>query len=115
MERKKNKQQKFHIKKGDTVKVISGDSKGQKGKVLLVLVAESKAIVEGMNIVTRHTKPTATKPNGGIVKKEAPIHISNLALIDPATGETTKVGRKLDKNGKLQRFSKTTKEIINNG
>lgn len=115
MERKSNKQQKLHIKTGDTVKVISGDSKGKTGKVLSVNVLEKKAIVEGINIVTRHVKPTAQKPQGGIVKKEAPLAVSKLMLVDPATGEATKTGRKLDKNGKLQRFSKKTGEIISNG
>ncbi|MFN3402931.1 MAG: 50S ribosomal protein L24 [Cytophagaceae bacterium] len=103
---------KFHIKKGDTVKIISGDFRGKSGKVLNVLTDENKAIVEGQNIVSKHTKPSATQPNGGIVKKEAPIHISNLMLVDPATGEATKVGRKLDKDGKLKRYSKKTGKII---
>jgi large subunit ribosomal protein L24 len=115
MERKSNKQQKFHIKSGDTVKVISGDAKGKTGKVTTILGSLNKAIVEGINIVSRHTKPTATKPNGGIQKKEAPVHISNLALIDPATGETTKVGRKLNSDGKLERVSKKTGKVIKNG
>jgi len=111
MESKKNTK-KFHIKKGDTVKIISGDSRGKTGKVLSILTKENKALVENINVVSRHTKPTATKPQGGIVKKEAPVHISNLMLVDPATGEATKTGRKADKEGKLQRFSKKTGEII---
>lgn len=115
MERRSNKQQKFHIRRGDTVKVISGDSKGKTGKVVSIITSDSKAIVEGINIITKHTKPTAAKPNGGIVKKEAPVHISNLALIDPATGNTTKVGRKLNAEGKLERISKTTGGVIKNG
>jgi len=112
MERKNNKQPKLGIKKGDTVKIISGDAKGKTGVVVSVNPDANKAIVEGINVVSRHTKPTATQPNGGIVKKEAPIHISNLMLVNPATGETTRTGRKVDANGKLQRYSKKTGEII---
>lgn len=115
MERKKNKQQKFHIRKGDTVKVISGNSKGKTGKVLEMFGEKSRAIVEGANIVTKHKKPSATSPEGGIEKIEAAIHISNLMLVDPASGDATRTGRKLDDNGKLQRYSKKTGEVINNG
>lgn len=106
---------KFHIKKGDTVKVLSGNSKGKTGAVLEVFPSKYRAIVEGLNMVTKHTKPSAESPEGGIKKVEASIHISNLMLVDPATGEATKVGRKLDDNGKLQRFSKKTGEVIKNG
>jgi large subunit ribosomal protein L24 len=102
---------KFHIKKGDTVKVIAGDSKGKTGVVLSIETSKNRAIVEGLNLVSRHTKPSATTPNGGIIKKEAPIHVSNLALVG-ANGETTKVGRKLGENGKLQRYSKKTQATI---
>jgi large subunit ribosomal protein L24 len=112
MERKSNKQQKLHIKKGDTVKVIAGDDKGKSGKVLELILAKSRAIVEGVNIVTKHQKPSAGKPEGGIKKTEATIHISNLMLVDPASGKPTRVGRKLDDKGKLQRFAKTTGELI---
>jgi len=115
MERKKNKQQKFHIRKGDTVKVLSGNSKGKIGKVLEMIGEKSRAIVEGVNIVTKHKKPSATNPEGGIDKVEAAIHISNLMLVDPANGEATRTGRKLDEKGKLQRYSKKTGEVINNG
>lgn len=103
---------KIHIKKGDTVKVLSGNSRGRTGKVLEVIPAKYRAVVEGVNIVTKHVKPSAANPNGSIEKTEAPVHISNLMLIDPATGEATRTGRKLDDNGKLQRFSKKTGEII---
>jgi large subunit ribosomal protein L24 len=106
---------KFHIKKGDTVKVIAGNDRGKNGKILSVAKEKSRAIVEGLNMVTKHKKPSASNPNGGIEKMEAGIHISNLMLVDPATGSATKVGRKLDANNKLQRFSKKTGEIINNG
>jgi large subunit ribosomal protein L24 len=106
------KKPKLHIRTGDTVKVISGNSKGKTGKVLSVIVDKSRAIVEGVNIVTKHVKPTAQKPNGGLEKREAAIHISNLMLVDPATGEATRTGRKLDDNGKLQRYSKKTGQIV---
>ncbi|HBX50539.1 MAG: 50S ribosomal protein L24 [Bacteroidetes bacterium RIFOXYA12_FULL_35_11] len=103
---------KFHIKKGDTVIVIAGDSKGQQGKVLEVVIKSDKAIVEGVNLVSKHTKPNATHPQGGIVKKEAPIHISNLMLVDPSSGKPTRIGRKLNKNNKLVRYSKKSGEEI---
>jgi large subunit ribosomal protein L24 len=102
---------KFHIKKDDTVKVIAGESRGEEGKVLEVYPAKNKALVEGVNIVKRHTKPNATHPNGGIVEQEAAIHLSNLMLVDPKTGEATKVGRR-EENGKLVRYSKKSGEVI---
>jgi len=112
MERKRNKQPKLHIKKGDRVIVIAGDDKGKDGKVLEVILDKNRAIVEGINISTKHTKPSAGKPEGGINKVEAPIHISNLMLLDPASGKPTRVGRKADDKGKLQRYSKKTGEFI---
>jgi large subunit ribosomal protein L24 len=112
MERKHNKQPKLHIRKGDTVKVIAGNDKGKTGKVLEVLREKLRAVVEGINIVTKHEKPSAGKPEGGIKKTEASIHISNLMLIDPASGQPTRVGRKLNEKGKLQRYSKKTGELI---
>ena len=112
MERKKNKQPKLHVKKGDTVKVIAGDDKGKSGKVLELFLDRNRAIVEGINIVTKHQKPSAGKPEGGIKKTEATIHISNLMLIDPASGKPTRVGRKLNEKGKLQRYAKKTGELI---
>jgi large subunit ribosomal protein L24 len=112
MERKFNKQPKLHIKKGDTVNVIAGDDKGKSGKVLEILAEKNRAIVEGINIVTKHQKPSAGKPEGGIKKTEASIHISNLMLVDPASGKPTRVGRKADEKGKLQRYSKKTGELI---
>ena len=112
MERKFNKQPKLHIKKGDTVQVIAGDDKGKSGKVLEIIVLKNRAIVEGINIVTKHQKPSAGKPEGGIKKTEASVHISNLMLVDPASGKTTRVGRKADDKGKLQRYSKKTGELI---
>jgi large subunit ribosomal protein L24 len=106
---------KLHIRKGDTVLVITGDDKGKKGKVLEVQKEKSRAIIEGINMITKHVKPSAKNPEGGIIKVEAGVHISNLKLVDPATGQPTKAGRKLDKNGKLQRYSKKTGDIIKNG
>lgn len=103
---------KFHIKKGDNVKVLSGENKGKTGKVIEMLPATSKAVVEGVNIIKKHQKPSASNPQGGIVEREAPIHISNLMLIDPKTNEATRTGRRKDDNGKLVRYSKTTDEII---
>ena len=106
---------KLHIKKGDQVVAISGNSKGKKGKVLEVFPAKNRAIVEGLNMVTKHAKPSAQNPNGGITKTEAAIHLSNLMLIDPSSGEPTRVGRKKDESGKLQRYSKKTGQVIKNG
>lgn len=103
---------KFHVKKGDLVKVISGNSKGKEGKITLMIPDKNRAVVEGVNIVTKHIKPTAQNPNGSIEKKEASIHISNLMVIDPSNGLPTKVGRKLNKEGKLQRFSKKTNTFL---
>ncbi len=102
---------KFHIKKGDTVKVITGVSKGEEGKVLEVIPSKNRALVEGVNMAKRHTKPNATHPNGGIVEQEASIQLSNLMLVDPKTGETTRTGRKLV-DGKLVRYSKKSGEVI---
>ncbi len=99
---------KLHIKKGDTVKVLAGDSKGQQGKVLKVEISKLRAIVEGVNLVSKHTKPNAKTPQGGIVKKEAAIHISNLMVLD-SKGVASRTGRKLDSKGKLVRYSKKSK------
>lgn len=106
---------KLHIRRGDKVVIIAGDAKGKTGVVASVDVANQKAIIEGLNMVKRHNKPTATNPNGGIVEKEAPIHISNIALADPKSGKATKVGRKEDKNGKLVRYAKKSGEVVKNG
>jgi len=101
---------KFKIKTGDKVQVITGDYKGTEGKVLEVLMDKSKAIVEGVNMVKRHTKPSTKNPQGGIVEKEAPIHISNLSLLNKK-GETTRVGYKIEGDKKV-RFSKKSNEVI---
>lgn len=102
---------KLKIKSGDTVKVIAGDHKGSEGKVLRVDREKNKAIVEGVNMVSKHTKPSAKNPQGGIVKKEAPIHISNLALIDPKSKSATKVGVKIEGDKKV-RFSKKSNQVV---
>ena len=112
MERKNNQQPKLHIRKGDTVKVLAGDDKGKQGTILEVDRVKRRALVEGVNMMTKHTKPSAGKPEGGITKAESYIHISNLMLVDPASGNPTRIGRKLNDKGKLQRFSKKTGEII---
>jgi large subunit ribosomal protein L24 len=112
MERKKNTQPKLKIKKGDLVKVIAGDSKGSQGKVLEVLVAKSRVVVEGANMVSKHTKPNATSPNGGIIKQEAALHISNVMLVDPKSGKPTRVGRVKNAEGKLVRVAKISGEEI---
>lgn len=103
---------KLHIKKGDTVVILSGESKGQKGKVLDVFAEKQRAIVEGVNMVSKHSKPNADNPQGGIVKQEAPIHLSNLMLVDPSSGQASKIGRRLNDKGKLVRYSKKSGEEI---
>ena len=103
---------KLHIKKGDMVTVLAGESKGQSGKVLSVLVSENRAIVEGLNMVSKATKPNAKNTQGGIVKQEAPIHISNLQVLDPKSGKPTRVGRKANAEGKLVRYAKKSGEEI---
>ncbi len=102
---------KLKIKSGDVVKVIAGDHKGTEGKVVRVLREANKAIVEGVNMVSKHTKPSAKNPQGGIVKKEAPIHISNLSLIDSKTKSVTKVGYKMEGDKKV-RFSKKSNQVL---
>jgi large subunit ribosomal protein L24 len=104
---------KIKIKKNDTVIVTTGNSKGVKGKVIKVYPSKNRAMVEGANMVSKHTKPNAASPQGGIVKQEASIHISNLVLVDPSTGEATKIGRRMDeKTGKIVRYSKNSGEVI---
>jgi large subunit ribosomal protein L24 len=102
---------KLHVKKGDRVQVISGNYKGTTGEVLQVFPTKNRAIVERVNMVKKHQKPTQDNP-GGIVEMEAPIHISNLMLLDPKTGEPTRIGRK-EVDGKLVRYSKKTGELFN--
>jgi len=105
-------QKKLHIKKGDSVVVIAGNYKGREGKVLEVIRETERAIVEGVNMVKKHTKPNAKHPQGGIVEQEAPIHISNLLNKDPKSGKPTRIGRKLNDTGKLVRYSKKSGEEI---
>ena len=115
MKNKVKNKAKLHVRKGDTVIVISGNDKGAKGKVLEVIKSRQRVIVEGVNMITKHVKPSANTPEGGITNTEAPIHISNVKLVDPATGDPTRIGRKKNEDGKLQRFSKKTGEFIKNG
>ena len=103
---------KLHIKKGDTVYVNTGEDRGKTGRVLQVLVKENRAIVEGINIISKHSKPNAQNPQGGIEKKEASVHLSNLNLVDPKTGEPTRIGRKKDDKGNLVRYAKKSGEEI---
>ena len=103
---------KLHIKKGDTVKVIAGDDRGKEGRVLSVEASKNRVIVEGVNIVTKATKPSAKYPQGGLIKMEAPINASNVALLDPKTGKPTRVGFKKDSEGKTVRYSKKSGEEI---
>lgn len=105
-------QKKLHIKKGDTAFVNAGEYKGQKGRVLEVNRTTNRAIVEGINMISKHTKPNAQNPDGGIIKKEAPIHLSNLMLIDPSSGEPTRIGRRRNDKGKLVKYSKKSGEEI---
>lgn len=101
---------KLHIKKGDTVKVLTGNDRGKEGKILSVEVKKQRAIVEGINMVSKHTKPNAKNPKGGILKKEASVHISNLMVVHNAVA--SRIGRQTDDNGKLVRYSKKTGEVI---
>jgi large subunit ribosomal protein L24 len=105
-------QKKLHIKKGDTVQVITGNDLGKKGRVLEIIRKTNRAIVEGVNMIKKHTKPNTEYPQGGIVEKEAPIHISNLMLVDPKSGTATRIGRRMDDSGKLVRYSKKSGEEI---
>lgn len=103
---------KLHIKKGDTVYVNAGEDKGKTGRVLKVLVKEGRAFVEGINMVSKSAKPNAKNPQGGIVKQEASIHISNLNLVDAKTGNATRIGRRMSSEGTLVRYSKKSGEEI---
>ena len=103
---------KMHVKTGDTVKVIAGNDKGKTGKIVSVKTDKNKVIVEGLNMVTKHNKPNAKNPNGSITKQEAGIHVSNVMLVDPATGNAVRTGKKANSEGKLQRYSKKSGELI---
>jgi len=102
---------KLHIKKGDTVKILSGSDNGKTGKITSVDLEKGRAFVEGINMVSKHTKPSAANPQGGIVKREASVHISNLMVVD-SKGQASRVGRKTGENGKLVRYSKKTGEVL---
>ncbi|MDE7427376.1 MAG: 50S ribosomal protein L24 [Muribaculaceae bacterium] len=102
---------KLHIKKGDNVYVIAGEDRGKTGRVLEVQASKNRAIVEGVNIVTKATKPSAKHPQGGLVKMEAPINLSNINLVDPATGKPTRVGIRMEDGKKVRYAKKSGKEI----
>ena len=103
---------KLHIKKGDTVYVNTGDDKGKTGRVLKVLISKQRAVVEGINMVSKSTKPNAKNPQGGFQKKEAPVHISNLNILDPKSCKPTRIGRRLNSKDILVRYSKKSGEEI---
>jgi large subunit ribosomal protein L24 len=103
---------KMHVKKEDTVIVISGKDKGKKGRVIVAYPRENKVLVEGVNLVKKHTKPSPKNPQGGIITQEAPIHASNVMLVDPKTGEPTRIGYKVLDNGKKVRVAKKSGEVI---
>lgn len=109
---KKKAPAKLHVRKGDTVKVISGNAKGETGVITKVLVDKQRATVEGVNMITKHVKPNAQTPQGSIEKREGAIHISNLMVVDPKTGEASRTGRKANDKGKLQRFSKKSGNLL---
>ncbi len=110
---KHHKAAKLHIKRGDLVEVRTGNCRGKRGVVLSLFTKSYRALVEGVNKVSRHSKPSAAHPKGRIVQKEAALHLSNLMLVDPATDRVTRVGRMRDQEGKLRRYSKKTGKIIN--
>lgn len=115
MPRTKNKRRKLHVKKGDEVKVIAGNDKGREGRVLKVYPDKERVLVEGINMRVHHDQPTQDNPQGGRIEREVPIHISNVMVIDPATGEPTRVGRKRieeESGGRWVRYAKTSGEII---
>ncbi|WP_187264219.1 50S ribosomal protein L24 [Pontibacter beigongshangensis] len=103
---------KLHVKTGDTVKVIAGDERGKTGRIVSVNIEKQKVVIEGLNLVTKHNKPSAKNPQGGISKVEAPIHVSNVAIVDPKSGEATKTARRKNSEGKTERYSKKTGEVI---
>ena len=117
MPRTKNKRKKLHVKKGDNVKVIAGNDKGREGRVLAVFPQKDRVLVEGINMRVHHDKPTQENPQGGRIEREMAIHISNVMVIDPTTGEPTRIGRKRieeDGGGRWVRYSKKSGEIIDN-
>ncbi len=111
MSNQKRFKAKLKIKKGDTVRVISGEDKGKEGKVLELYPDTNRILIEGINIISKHTKPNAQNPDGGIIKQEASINISNVMLVDPSSGKTTRVGRKVQ-DGKIVRIAKKSGEVL---
>ena len=105
-------QNKLHVKSGDTVVVITGKDKGKKGKILAAFPKDNRVVVEGVNMVKRHTKPNAANPQGGIVTKEAAIHVSNVMIADPKTGEASRIGYKVLADGTKVRYAKKSGEVI---
>jgi len=104
-------QSKIHIRKGDIVRVIAGNDRGVEAKVLMIDRQSNRALVEGVNMISKHTKPNTANPQGGIIKKEAPVHVSNLMVVD-SKGNATRIGRKAGSKDKLVRYSKKTGEVI---
>lgn len=110
---KDKKQVKVHVKREDVIRVLSGKDRGKEGRVLVVFPSDQRAIVEGVNLVSKHVKPSQENPNGGIIEQEAPIHISKLMLIDPSTKQPTRIGRQRNEDGKgWVRVSKKSGTII---
>jgi len=117
MPRTKNKQKKLHVKKGDDVKIIAGNDRGREGRVLAVFPKKERVLVEGVNMRIHHERPTQQNPQGGRIEKEAPVHISNVMVIDPTTGEPTRIGRKRieeESGGRWVRYAKKSGEILDN-
>lgn len=103
---------KLHVRKGDQVQVIAGKDKGKKGQILEAYPSKDRVLVEGVNIVKKHQRPNAANPQGGIIEKEAPIHVSNVMIVDPKTGEPTRVGKKILADGTKVRYAKKSGEIL---
>lgn len=115
MPRTKNKKKKLHVKKGDEVRVIAGNEKGKEGRILAVFLEKERVLVEGINMRVHHDQPTQENPQGGRIEREVAIHVSNVMLLDPATGEPTRIGRKRiedDSGGRWVRYAKNSGEII---
>ena len=112
MRRTNNKIPKLHVKKNDTVKVLSGEDKGKTGRVIEVIPGERKAFVDGINMITKHSKPTAKNPNGGRVKMPAALPVSKLMVVDPKSGQPTRIGRKENSKGQLIRYAKKSGEEL---
>ena len=103
---------KLKIKKGDNVKILAGTSKGEVGRIVRVIPKMNRVVVEGVNMIKKHQKPCTANPRRGIAEMEAPIHISNVALVDPSSNEATRVGRKVDDNGNIVRYAKKSGEVL---